>query len=173
MDRYDDFIFCRGRWQKFQRTSTKCFRTGRVIGRVEGDIDEFTKLAHHLQDEITAREWSRSARSIRDCRGLRDAANFDRQHVEMDLSGAKSELDNNIIQQISDPLVHLVRNSVAHGIEQVLDRVRQEKSPAAISRCAPTPRNHIYIEVEDDGGGINYSASSRAQSNEAGFRRNR
>jgi len=77
------------------------------IGRVEGDIDEFTKLAHHLQDEITAARmvpigtlYSRLSRAVR------DAANSTGKHVELDLSGSETELDNNIIQQISDPLVH-------------------------------------------------------------------
>jgi len=75
----------------------------------------------------------------------------------MDLSGSETELDNNIIQQISDPLVHLVRNSVAHGIEQGTDRVAAGKSPAGnIMLRAYHRGNHIYIEVEDDGGGINY-----------------
>jgi len=62
------------------------------IGRVEGDIDEFTKLAHHLQDEITAgREWFRSARCIRDCRGpFEDAANSTGKRVDMDLSGSET-----------------------------------------------------------------------------------
>src|SRR5260370_32586308 len=90
-------------------------------------------------------------------RGVRDAANSTGKHVEMDLSGSETELDNNIIQQISDPLVHLVRNSVAHGIEQGTDRVAAGKSPAGnITLRAYHRGNHIYIEVEDDGGGTNY-----------------
>jgi len=55
------------------------------IGRVEGDIDEFTKLAHHLQDEIRPREWFRLARSPRLSRAVRDAANSTGKHVELDL----------------------------------------------------------------------------------------
>src|ERR1700745_2614839 len=93
------------------------------IGRVEGDIDEFTKLAHHLQDEITAARmvpigtlYSLLSRAVR------DAAKSAKKQVDLDFSGSETELDNNIIQQISDPLVHLVRNSVAHGIELSSDR---------------------------------------------------
>src|SRR3989441_8191253 len=90
-------------------------------------------------------------------RAVRDAASSTGKHVEMDLSGSETELDNNIIQQISDPLVHLVRNSVAHGIEQSADRVAAGKSSAGnIMLRAYHRGNHIYIEVEDDGGGINY-----------------
>src|SRR5208283_1834030 len=128
------------------------------IGRVEGDIDEFTKLAHHLQDEITAARmvpigtlYSLLSRTVR------DAAKSAKKLVELDLSGSETELDNNIIQQISDPLVHLVRNSVAHGIERSEDRLRSGKSEhGKIVLRAYHRGNHIYIEVEDDGRGIDY-----------------
>jgi len=97
------------------------------------------------------------------------------KHVELDLSGSETELDNNIIQQISDPLVHLVRNSVAHGIEQSVDRVAAGKSPAGnIMLRAYHRGNHIYIEVEDDGGGINYQrVKQSADRTRPGFRRDR
>src|SRR5256886_12858696 len=128
------------------------------IGRVEGDIDEFTKLAHHLQDELTAQGSVQSGtRYSRLSRAVRDAATSTGKHVELDLSGSETEIDNNIIQQISDPLVHLVRNSVAHGIEQSAERTAAGKPAGGnIMLRAYHRGNHIYIEVEDDGGGINY-----------------
>src|SRR5437660_1731992 len=159
MDRYDDFnILSRSMAEISADVNEVLSQLQGFIGRVEGDIDESTKLAHHLQDEITAARmvpigtlYSRLSRAVR------DAANSTGKHVEMDLSGSETELDNNIIQQISDPLVHLVRNSVAHGIEQGTDRVAAGKSPAGnITLRAYHRGNHIYIEVEDDGGGINY-----------------
>jgi chemosensory pili system protein ChpA (sensor histidine kinase/response regulator) len=128
------------------------------IGRVEGDIDEFTKLAHHLQDEFTAARmvpigtlYSRLSRAVR------DAAQSAGKQVDLDFVGNETELDNNIIQQISDPLVHLVRNSVAHGIERAESRRSAGKSEVGtVSLRAYHRGNHIYIEVEDDGGGIDY-----------------
>jgi len=159
MDRYDDFnILSRSMAEISADVNEVLSQLEGFIGRVEGDIDEFTKLAHHLQDEITAARmvpigtlYSRLSRAVR------DAANSTGKHVELDLSGSETELDNNIIQQISDPLVHLVRNSVAHGIEQSADRVTAGKSSAGnIMLRAYHRGNHIYIEVEDDGGGINY-----------------
>jgi len=60
-------------------------------------------------------------------RTVRDAAKASGKHVELALDGADTELDNNIIQQISDPLVHLVRNSVAHGLEKPEDRYHAGK----------------------------------------------
>ncbi len=159
MDRYDDFnILSRSMAEISADVNEVLSQLQGFIGRVEGDIDEFTKLAHHLQDEITAARmvpigtlYSRLSRAVR------DAANSTGKRVEMDLSGSETELDNNIIQQISDPLVHLVRNSVAHGIEQSADRTAAGKSASGnIMLRAYHRGNHIYIEVEDDGSGINY-----------------
>ena len=159
MDRYDDVnILSRSMTEISADVNEVLSQMGGFIGRVEGDIDEFTKLAHHLQDEITAARmvpigtlYSRLSRAVR------DAANSTGKQVELDLSGSETELDNNIIQQISDPLVHLVRNSVAHGIEAPEKR-RQAGKPelGRVTLRAYHRGNHIYIEVEDDGQGIAY-----------------
>src|SRR5438094_6629122 len=132
MDRYDDVnILSRSMAEISADVNEVLSQLGGFIGRVEGDIDEFSKLAHHLQDEITAARmvpigtlYSRLSRAVR------DAAKSTGKQVELDLSGSETELDNNIIQQISDPLVHLVRNSVAHGIEHSSERVGAGKAPA-------------------------------------------
>src|SRR6266404_3753186 len=159
MDRYDDVnILSRSMTEISADVNEVLSQLGGFIGRVEGDIDEFTKLAHHLQDEITAARmvpigtlYSRLSRAVR------DAAKSTGKQVDLDLSGSETELDNNIIQQISDPLVHLVRNSVAHGIEHSNDRATAGKSAAGnITVRAYHRGNHIYIEVEDDGRGIDY-----------------
>jgi chemosensory pili system protein ChpA (sensor histidine kinase/response regulator) len=159
MDRYDDFnILSRSMAEISADVNEVLSQLQGFIGRVEGDIDEFTKLAHHLQDEITAARmvpigtlYSRLSRAVR------DAANSTGKQVNLDLSGSETELDNNIIQQISDPLVHLVRNSVAHGIEHSNDRLAAGKAAMGdINLRAYHRGNHIYIEVEDDGRGIDY-----------------
>jgi chemosensory pili system protein ChpA (sensor histidine kinase/response regulator) len=159
MDRYDDFnILSRSMSEISADVNEVLSQLEGFIGRVEGDIDEFTKLAHHLQDEFTAARmvpigtlYSRLTRAVR------DAAKSAGKNVELDLSGSETELDNNIIQQISDPLVHLVRNSVAHGIERPEHRLAAGKPEAGkVSLRAYHRGNHIYIEVEDDGRGINY-----------------
>ena len=159
MDRYDDFnILSRSMAEISADVNEVLSQLEGFIGRVEGDIDEFTKLAHHLQDEITAARmvpigtlYSRLSRAVR------DATKSAGKQVDLDLSGSETELDNNIIQQISDPLVHLVRNSVAHGIERPEDRITAGKPELGkVSLRAYHRGNHIYIEVEDDGRGIDY-----------------
>ncbi len=160
MDRYDDFnILSRSMTEISADVNEVLTQLEGYTNRVEGDIDEFTKLAHYLQDEITAARmvpigtlYSLLSRAVR------DAAKSSKKQVELDFSGSETELDNNIIQQISDPLVHLVRNSVAHGIETPEDRVAAGKPDhGRVVLRAYHRGNHIYIEVEDDGRGIDYA----------------
>ena len=159
MDRYDDFnILSRSMTEISADVNEVLSQLEGFIGRVEGDIDEFSKLAHHLQDEITAARmvpigtlYSLLSRTVR------DAAKSAKKQVELEFSGSETELDNNIIQQISDPLVHLVRNSVAHGIEGPADRAAAGKpDKGTVFLRAYHRGNHIYIEVEDNGRGIDY-----------------
>jgi len=159
MDRYDDFnILSRSMTEISADVNEVLSQLEGFIGRVEGDIDEFSKLAHHLQDEITAARmvpigtlYSLLSRTVR------DAAKSAKKKVELEFSGSETELDNNIIQQISDPLVHLVRNSVAHGIEGPADRAAAGKQEQGTVFLRAYHRgNHIYIEVEDNGRGIDY-----------------
>jgi chemosensory pili system protein ChpA (sensor histidine kinase/response regulator) len=165
MDRYDDVnILSRSMAEISADVNEVLSQLESFIGRVEGDIDEFSKLAHHLQDEITAARmvpigtlYSRLSRAVR------DAAKSAGKLVELDFSGSETELDNNIIQQISDPLVHLVRNSVAHGVEIPADRAKASKSETGRVQLRAYHRgNHIYIEVEDDGRGIDYAGVKRS-----------
>jgi chemosensory pili system protein ChpA (sensor histidine kinase/response regulator) len=159
MDRYDDFnILSRSMTEISADVNEVLSQLEGYVNRVEGDIHEFTKLAHYLQDEITAARmvpigtlYSLLSRAVR------DAAKSSKKNVELDFSGSETELDNNIIQQISDPLVHLVRNSVAHGVEAPVDRLAVGKAQQGhILLRAYHRGNHIYIEVEDDGRGIDY-----------------
>jgi chemosensory pili system protein ChpA (sensor histidine kinase/response regulator) len=126
---------------------------------VGGDIDEFTKLGHHLQDEITeARMVPIGNLYTRLSRTARDAAKVCGKSVDLELVGEDTRLDNNIVQQITDPLIHLVRNAIAHGIEDAPGRDRAGKA----SRGKVTVRafhrgNHVFIEVQDDGSGLDYA----------------
>jgi chemosensory pili system protein ChpA (sensor histidine kinase/response regulator) len=159
MDRYDDFsILSRSLTEISADVNVVLAQLEGFMGRVDSDIDEFTKLAHHLQDEITAARmvpignlYTRLSRTVR------DAANATGKPIDLSLEGSSTELDNNIIQHVSDPLIHLVRNAVAHGVEDAQTRQRAGKSEKGrISVRAYHRGNHIFIEVEDDGRGIDY-----------------
>jgi len=159
MDRYDDFnILSRSLTEISADITEVLTQLEGFMGRVDSDIDEFTKLAHHLQDEITAARmvpignlYTRLSRTVR------DASKAAGKPVELLLEGAETELDNNIIQHISDPLIHLVRNAVAHGLENPVERHKAGKSEKGRVEVRAYHRgNHIFIEVEDDGRGIDY-----------------
>jgi chemosensory pili system protein ChpA (sensor histidine kinase/response regulator) len=159
MDRYDDFnILARSLTEISADITEVLSQLDGFVRRVDADIDEFTKLAHRLQDDITqARMVPIGNLYTRISRTVRDAAKATNKQVELALSGAETELDNNIIQQISDPLIHLVRNAVAHGLESAEERYNSGKSDHGnVAVRAYHRGNHIFIEVEDDGGGIEF-----------------
>jgi chemosensory pili system protein ChpA (sensor histidine kinase/response regulator) len=159
MDRYDDFgILSRSLTEISADITEVLTQLDGFVRRVDGDIDEFTKLAHRLQDEITqARMVPIGNLFTRIARTVRDAAKASNKQVELVLAGAETELDNNIIQQIADPLLHLVRNAVAHGIERADERYEAGKPDQGnIAVRAYHKGNHIYIEVEDDGRGVDF-----------------
>src|SRR5579864_7927826 len=171
MDRYDDFSILSRSLTEISADITEVLtQLDGFVRRVDSDIDEFTKLAHRLQDEITqARMVPIGNLYTRITRTVRDAAKASNKQVELTLAGAETELDNNIIQQISDPLIHLVRNAVAHGLERGEDRYHAGKTDVGnIAVRAYHRGNHIFIEVEDDGRGIDYDRV-RATAIEAGL----
>jgi len=79
--------------------------------------------------------------------------------VEMTLDGADTELDKTVIEQLGDPLMHLIRNSMDHGIESRSLRHERGKSPTAtLHLSARYSGASVLIAVSDDGGGINAEA---------------
>jgi chemosensory pili system protein ChpA (sensor histidine kinase/response regulator) len=159
MDRYDDFnILSRSLTEISADISEVLSQLSGFVGRVGGDIDEFTKLAHHLQDEITqARMVPIGNLYTRLSRTARDAAKVCGKSVDLELVGEDTRLDNNIVQHITDPLIHLVRNSIAHGIEDASARKMMGKPERGRVTVRAFHRgNHVFIEVQDDGSGLDY-----------------
>jgi len=94
--------------------------------------------------------FSRFPRLVRDL-----ASKLDKQ-VELTLQGSSTELDKSLIERIIDPLTHLVRNSLDHGIETPEKRVEAGKSPIGnLILSAEHQGGNICIEVTDDGAGLN------------------
>ncbi|MBT2867191.1 chemotaxis protein CheA [Chromobacterium violaceum] len=92
----------------------------------------------------------------------RDLARQLGKEVELVLSGEETELDKTMIEDLNDPLVHLVRNAVDHGIESPEDRIASGKKPQALVQLtAEQVGDHILIEITDDGKGMNPDALRR------------
>lgn len=88
-------------------------------------------------------------------RAVRDMAKEAAKDVELELVGEDTLVDKTIAEKLYDPLNHQVRNAIDHGIEDPLERQRQGKPPKAkLTLKAHMRENYIYIEVTDDGRGI-------------------
>jgi two-component system chemotaxis sensor kinase CheA len=77
------------------------------------------------------------------------------KEIRFVISGSETELDKLIVEELSDPLMHVIRNSIDHGIEPAEVRTRSGKPEAGTIAIAAAQRgNHVMIEVEDDGAGV-------------------
>jgi len=85
----------------------------------------------------------------------RDVARAVKKEVDLELVGAETELDRTLVESLADPLVHLVRNAIDHGVEapDVRERIGKPRAGKVIL-AARQEGDHIAIEVRDDGGGI-------------------
>ena len=87
---------------------------------------------------------------------VRDLGRKAGKNIELHLQGGETELDRNVVEAISDPLVHMVRNAADHGIEDAADRLKAGKPAAGrIELKVRHQAGHIVIEITDDGKGLN------------------
>ena len=92
-------------------------------------------------------------------RAVRDLARTFHKEIDLTIRGRETELDKKIIEQIAEPLIHLIRNAADHGIETPADRERAGKSGAGqLVLSAEQQGNRILISVKDDGCGIDPKA---------------
>lgn len=123
------------------------------LGRVATDIQEGVMKLRMLP---VGQLFNRMPRLIRDLSRRVGKA------VGLEVYGGDTEVDKRVIEQIYNPLVHLIRNAVDHGIEDVDTRTKLGKNiEGAITLRAYSEGNQVVIDVEDDGGGINSEAVIR------------
>ena len=116
------------------------------LGQVTGDLQEEIMKARMLP---VAHVFSRFPRMVR------DVAHKLGKEVDFIVEGHETELDRNVIEIIGDPLIHLIRNSVDHGLEISEDRIRLGKPvQGKLVLKASYQESQILITVEDDGRGI-------------------
>lgn len=86
---------------------------------------------------------------------VRDLSKTANKKINLIIEGEETELDKTLIEEINDPLVHIIRNSIDHGIEKEEDRIKAGKNPVGtIKLRAEHEGNNILISIEDDGKGI-------------------
>lgn len=94
---------------------------------------------------------------------VRDLARSSRRQVRLEMEGEETQVDKVLVERLLDPLLHLVRNALAHGLEEPEERARVGKEPVGLLRLAAIPQgDSIRIEVEDDGRGLNLETIGRA-----------
>lgn len=87
---------------------------------------------------------------------IRQLARDLNKEVVVNIVGAETELDRTVIDEIGDPLVHLIRNAIDHGLESTEKRIEKGKpEQGTIDLKAYHSGNHVFIEISDDGAGIN------------------
>ena len=116
------------------------------LSRITTDLQESIMRARMIPLSTLFRKFPRL---------IRDASHQLGKEVDFAVSGEETELDRSVIEQIGDPLMHLLRNAVDHGLEGPEERLRKGKPVTGrVSLTAYHQENHIFIEVSDDGRGI-------------------
>lgn len=124
------------------------------------EMTEATSLMSRLIEEVRDSALTLRMVQIGDTfnrfqRVVRDTSRELGKDIALEISGAETELDKTVVEKIGDPLMHLVRNAMDHGIEQADIRQQRGKSSQALLRLnAYHESGSIVIEVADDGGGL-------------------
>jgi two-component system chemotaxis sensor kinase CheA len=117
-----------------------------ALERISRDIQEQVMRVRMVPVEVTFNRFRRVVRDLSFELGKK---------IEIKMSGTETELDKNVIEQISDPLKHMIRNSIDHGIEMPEERRQIGKAEIGVIWLKAFQREgNIFIEISDDGKGI-------------------
>jgi two-component system, chemotaxis family, sensor kinase CheA len=116
------------------------------VGKITRDLQEAAMSLRMVTVKSTFQKMSRLVRDVASKAGKR---------VALSLAGEDTELDRNVVEQISDPLVHMIRNAIDHGIEAPSDRLAAGKDgEGKLALSAYHQGGSIVIEIRDDGRGL-------------------
>jgi len=149
MNLFEELVLDRGRLDDLSNklNNHELSETVEHISRVSQDMQDLILSMRMVPVEQVFNRFPRMVRGL--------AKDLDKK-IDLEIVGAETELDRTVIDEIGDPLVHLIRNSVDHGIESPDERKRAGKPEGGkLILRAYHSGNHVFIEIEDDGGGIN------------------
>jgi len=131
-------------------------QSGNTDERLRAAITQMERHVRELHERVMAiRLLPVSYLFNRFPRMVRDTATKLGKKVNLEMEGEETELDRTLLEALSDPLTHLIRNAIDHGIEPPDERVRQGKPEVGtIKLSAYQSEGRIYIEISDDGKGI-------------------
>lgn len=149
MNLFEELVIDRGRLQSIANDvkHSELTETVERMSRTMGDLQNIVLTMRMIPIETVFNRFPKMVRSL--SRELN-------KKINLEIIGAETELDRTVIDEIGDPLVHLIRNSVDHGIES--PDVRKSKGKpeeGTVTLRAYHSGNYVFIEIEDDGAGIN------------------
>lgn len=164
-DRYDDFNLLS---RKLTEISND---TNEIMSEFAGFFDSFeldaariSLITTNLQDEITMARMVEMDKLFQLFqRPVRDLTQAENKQVNMVVTGEETKIDKTIFEIISDPLMHMIRNAISHGIETPEERTKAGKDPSgSLILNARHEGNNIVIDVQDDGRGMDPAVLRKA-----------
>lgn len=149
MNLFEELVIDRGRLQSIagELHNPELNETVERMTRVSGDLQNIILNMRMVPVETVFNRFPKMVRQV--------ARELDKK-VDLEIIGAETELDRTVIDEIGDPLVHLIRNALDHGIETPEERLAKGKpETGTITLRAYHSGNHVFIELEDDGAGVN------------------
>ncbi|MEK4083631.1 chemotaxis protein CheA [Psychrobacillus sp. FSL K6-1415] len=149
MNLFEELVIDRGRLQSISEDlhNSELDETVERMSRITGDLQNIILNMRMVPVETVFNRFPRMVRQL-----ARDL----NKKINLEVIGAETELDRTVIDEIGDPLVHLIRNSLDHGVESPEIRLAKGKpEEGTVVLRAYHSGNHVFIEIEDDGAGIN------------------
>jgi two-component system, chemotaxis family, sensor kinase CheA len=149
MNLFEELVIDRGRLEQISRdlNNQELHETVERMSRISGDLQNIILNMRMVPVDTVFNRFPRMVRQL-----ARDL----HKKLNLEIIGAETELDRTVIDEIGDPLVHLLRNAIDHGIETPSQRKSCGKSEEGnVYLKAYHSGNHVFIEIEDDGAGIN------------------
>ncbi|OES43595.1 chemotaxis protein CheA [Domibacillus iocasae] len=149
MNLFEELVIDRGRLESIsgELNHSELNETVERMSRISGDLQNIILNMRMVPVETVFNRFPKLVRQL-----SRDL----NKKINLEIIGAETELDRTVIDEIGDPLVHLIRNAGDHGIEMPEARLAKGKpAEGTIKLKAYHSGNHVFIEIEDDGAGIN------------------
>jgi len=149
MNLFEELVIDRGRLQSISEEfhHPELTETVERITRVSGDLQSIILNMRMIPVETVFNRFPTMVRQL-----ARDL----NKKVNLQIIGAETELDRTVIDEIGDPLVHLIRNALDHGVETPAERRAKGKpEEGTVTLSAYHSGNNVFIELEDDGAGVN------------------
>lgn len=149
MNLFEELVIDRGRLEQISSNlkDQELHETVERMSRVTGDLQNIILNMRMVPVETVFNRFPRMVRQL-----ARDL----NKKIDLQIIGAETELDRTVIDEIGDPLVHLIRNALDHGVETPeVRRANNKHEEGTVVLRAYHSGNHVFIELEDDGAGIN------------------